>query len=161
MEPWQYILAVAAPSILLLMILSGLRKRKRRKQRDFTRKLETALQPEEEIQAVYTLRGVCWVATDRRLLRNTKMGFGAIPYEKIRQLKGVNEEGGATVSAKRMVSFTVKADQDYSFSGKSEAFTAFAAAVSAGVKKAKAKSKARKDEGVKTEKKKSTAKKKE
>ena len=113
MNDWQYLAAIALLLILLLAIRSAVIKRRKRLERDFTRKLETLLQPRETVKVVCPNHEGRWVLTSRRLLIETKEGFMAIPFSKIKQLKGVDAAGKATVSPAKMARLTVKTDQEY------------------------------------------------
>ena len=101
MEYWQYLLIAAAAVILLLAVRSAVIKRRKRLERDFTRKLETLLQPRETVKVVCPNAEGRWVLTSRRLLIETKEGFMAIPFSKIKQLKGVDAAGKTTMSPRR------------------------------------------------------------
>lgn len=113
MEPWQYLLAIALVLMLLLAIRSAVIKRRKRKEREFTRKLETVLQPKETVKVVCPNQHGRCVLTSRRLLIDTKEGFYAIPFAKIKRIQGVDKSGKITVSVSKMVSMTVKAEKDY------------------------------------------------
>lgn len=113
METWQYMLAVALAAALLLAIRSAVIKRKKRKERDFTRKLETVLQPRETVKVVCPNRGGRCILTSRRLLVETREGFIAYPFAKIKSLRGLDSSGKTTDSVPKMVSLTVKAEKEY------------------------------------------------
>ncbi|MDO5152204.1 MAG: hypothetical protein Q4D50_02455 [Eubacteriales bacterium] len=113
METWQYMLAVALAAALLLAIRSAVIKRKKRKERDFTRKLETVLQPRETVKVVCPNRGGRCILTSRRLLVETREGFIAYPFAKIKGLRGLDSSGKTTASVPKMVSLTVKAEKEY------------------------------------------------
>ena len=143
MEYWQYLLIAAAAVILLLAIRSAVIKRRKRLERDFTRKLETLLQPRETVKVVCPNAEGRWVLTSRRLLIETKEGFMAIPFSKIKQLKGVDAIGKTTTSPAKMVRLTVKAEQEYTIRNPSKEFADLAKQLKAkmpkktGTKKAK------------------------
>ena len=122
MNNWQYLLVIAAGVVLLLAIRSAVIKRRNRLERDFTRKLETLLQPRETVKVVCPNHEGRWVLTSRRLLLETKEGFMAIPFSKIKQLKGVDAAGKATVSPAKMARLTVKTDQEYTLRNTSREF---------------------------------------
>ena len=122
MNNWQYLLVIAAGVVLLLAIRSAVIKRRNRLERDFTRKLETLLQPRETVKVVCSNHEGRWVLTSRRLLLETKEGFMAIPFSKIKQLKGVDAAGKATVSPAKMARLTVKTDQEYTLRNTSREF---------------------------------------
>ena len=122
MKYWQYLAAIALLLILLLAIRSAVIKRRKRMERDFTRKLETLLQPRETVKVVCPNHEGRWVLTSRRLLIETKEGFMAIPFSKIKQLKGVDAAGKTTASPTKMVRLTVKAEQEYTLRNTSKEF---------------------------------------
>ena len=86
MEYWQYLSGFAAVILAALAIRSAVVKKRKRKERDFTRKLETVLQPRENVKVICPNHGSRWILTSRRLLLDTKDGFLAIPFGKIKKL---------------------------------------------------------------------------
>ena len=118
----QYVLAIVLLLVLAAGILSAQRKRRTRKQRDFTRRLETVLQPKEEIKCTCPSRGGSWIVTNKRLIIEQGEGFLAWPFSKIKSVSGVTAEGKKTTSAAKMVSVTVKTTQEYTLHNHSEAF---------------------------------------
>ena len=106
-------LAVAALLGLLLAIRSSLRARRERKERDFTRTLETALLPRETVKVVCPQKKGRWILTNKRLLLEEKGGFHASALDKIKSVQGKNAAGNRTTSPANMVSLTVKADKDF------------------------------------------------
>lgn len=147
MDYWQYLPVIAVAVILLLAVRSAVIKRRKRLERDFTRKLETLLLPKETVKVVCPNSEGRWVLTSRRLLIETKEGFMAIPFSKIKQLKGVDAAGKATVSPARMARLTVKSEQEYTIRNTSKEFADLAKQLKAkipkktGVKKTKGGSK--------------------
>lgn len=109
----RYILVILALLILAAVIIRADRKRRTRKQRDFTRRMETVLQPKEEIKAVCPSRGGSWIVTNKRLIIEQGEGFLAWPFSKIKSVSGIAAGGKKTVSAAKMVSVTVKTTQEY------------------------------------------------
>jgi len=122
MEHWQYWLAAAVTVGLALAVRSAVIKRRNRIERDFTRKLETVLQPKETVKVVCRDRNGRWILTSRRLLLDTKEGFLALPFGKIKSLRGVDAAGKATASAAKMASVTIKADREYTICNGCETF---------------------------------------
>lgn len=113
METWQYSLAAALAVVLLLAARSAVIKRRKRKERDFTRKLETVLQPKETVKVICpNPHGRC-ILTSRRLLFDTKDGFMALPFARIKRVQGTDNMGKTTAAVSKMVSLTVKAEKDY------------------------------------------------
>ena len=113
MTPSQLGTLAAAALVLLLAIRSNPRKRRARRQRDFTRTLETALLPKETVKVICQQKKGRWILTNKRLLLEEKGGFHAIPLDKIKSIQGKNAAGNRTTSAASMVSLTVKADKDF------------------------------------------------
>ena len=122
MKPWQDLLVIALLIMFALAIRSAVIKNRKRKERDFTRKLETVLQPKETVKLVCPNRGSSCILTSRRLLFDTKEGFQAVPLTKIKKVQGVNKAGNRTAAVPKMVSLTVKAEQDYNLYNTSNQF---------------------------------------
>ena len=138
MTPSQLgLLAVAVLLCLLLAIRSSLRARRERKERDFTRTLETALLPREIIKVVCPQKKGRWILTNKRLLLEEKGGFHAIPLDKIKSVQGKNAAGNRTTSPANMVSLIVRADKDYTIGNTCELFPELAAQLQSGLKKRK------------------------
>ena len=125
MNHWHYVLAAALLLLLLLILRSRFLRRRNRKHREFSRKLETVLQPKENVKAVCPNGKYHWIATDKRLLMENGEGFRAIPYGKLK-FSGEDAFGKKTTSAAKMAALTVKADRDYLLRGKGPEFTALA-----------------------------------
>ena len=115
-------LAAAVLLSLLLAIRSSLRARRERKERDFTRTLETALLPRETIKVVCPQKKGRWILTNKRLLLEEKGGFHAIALDKITSAQGKNTAGNRTTSPANMVSLTVKADKDFTIQNRNDQF---------------------------------------
>ena len=118
----QYILLLLAFLALAAVMISADRKRRARKQRDFTRRLETVLQPKEEIRAVCPNRGGNWILTNKRLIIENGEGFLAWPFSKIKSLSGLTPEGKKTTAPAKMASVTVKAGKEYTLHNHSAEF---------------------------------------
>ena len=114
--------AVAVLLSLLLAIRSSLRARRERKERDFTRTLETALLPRETVKVVCPQKKGRWILTNKRLLLEEKGGFHAIALDKITSAQGKNTAGNRTTSPANMVSLTVKADKDFAIQNLNDQF---------------------------------------
>ena len=130
-------LAVAALLGLLLVIRSSLRARRERKERDFTRTLETALLPRETVKVVCPQKKGRWILTNKRLLLEEKGGFHAISLDKIKSAQGKNAAGNRTTSPVNMVSLTVKADQDFTIQNLNDQFPELVKQLQSGLKKRK------------------------
>lgn len=142
MTLWQYIPAAVLMLLLMRKIRSARKKRRARLERDFSRKLETVLQPRETLKAVLTGRNQRWVLTSRRLLLDTKEGFTAVPFTAIKKAQGYTREGEKTASAAKMDRLTITAEKEYTVYNTGEEFTLLAKTVLSRVKKQKEKKKA-------------------
>ena len=130
-------LAAAVLLILLPAIRSSLRARRERKERDFTRTLETALGPKETIKVICPQKKGRWILTNKRLLLEEKGGFHAIALDKIKSVQGKNAAGNRTTSPANMVSLTVKADKDFTIQNLSDQCPELANQLQSGLKKRK------------------------
>ena len=137
MTPSQLGTLAAAALVLLLAIRSSLRARRERKERDFTRTLETALLPKETVKVVCPQKKGRWILTNKRLLLEEKGGFHAISLDKIKSAQGKNAAGNRTTSPKNMVSLTVKADKDFTIQNCNDQFPELVKQLQAGLKKRK------------------------
>ena len=124
MEPWLYWVAAAGTAgALALAIRSAVINSRLRRQRDFIRTLETVLQPRETVKEICPNgRQGRWILTSKRLLMETKEGFLAVPFEKIRSLHGVDRLGRSTSAPARMTKLMVKGEQEYTLFNTDEAF---------------------------------------
>ena len=141
MTPSQLGILAAATLVLLLAVRSSARKRRARRQRDFTRTLETALLPKETVKVICQQKKGRWILTNKRLLLEEKGGFHAIPLDKIKSIQGKNAAGNRTTSPANMVSLTMKAGKDYSISNTSDQFPELVRQLQAEQKKRKEKEK--------------------
>ena len=130
-------LAAAVLLSLLLAIRSSLRARRERKERDFTRTLETALLPRETVKVVCPQKKGRWILTNKRLLLEEKGGFHAIALDKIKSVQGKNAAGNRTTSPANMVSLTVKADKDFTIQNHNDQFPDLVKQLQSGLKKRK------------------------
>lgn len=128
MESWQVCLTVAigATALGALLLLTAYQRHKMRKQRDFTRKLETVLQKKETVQVICPQKGGRVILTNTRLLTETKVGFTALPLTAIKSLRGTTAEGKNTVSPAKMKSLTIKANTDLLLQNTGEEFVQLA-----------------------------------
>ena len=124
MEPWLYwVAATGTAGALALAIRSAVINSRLRRQRDFIRTLETVLQPRETVKEICPNgRQGRWILTSKRLLMETKEGFLAVPFKKIRSLHGVDRMGKSTLAPARMTKLMVKGDQEYTLFNTDEAF---------------------------------------
>ena len=142
MTHWQYIPAAILILLLVKKIRSALKKHRARLERDFSRKLETVLQPRETVKAVLTGPGQRWVLTSRRLLLDTKEGFTAIPFATIKRAQGHTKEGKKTTSTTQMARLTITAEREFTVENSGEAFQQITKTVLSRVKKQNEKKKA-------------------
>lgn len=127
MIPRQEILVAAAVVLLLfLMIRSSLRKRSEFKFRNAVRKLELVLQPRETIKVICPQKKGRVILTSKRILFETKEGFTAVVIRNIKKVQGKNEKGNRTTVPTKMVSLTIKADQEYTIRNDCPEFEALA-----------------------------------
>ena len=130
-------LAAAVLLILLPAIRSSLRARRERKERDFTRTLETALGPKETIKVICPQKKGRWILTNKRLLLEEKGGFHAIALDKIKSVQGKNAAGNRTTVPANMVSLTVKADKDLIVQNLNDQFPELVKQLQSGLKRRK------------------------
>lgn len=110
--------------LLSAWLAAALDRRKKRKYRDFTRKLETVLRKKETVEVICPQKGGYVVLTTARLLRDTREGFQAVERKAIRRLQGTTAEGKPTVSPPKMKQLTIKADHDLTLQNTGEEFAA-------------------------------------
>ena len=144
MTPSQLGILAAAALVLLLAVRSSLRARRERKQRDFTRTLETVLLPKETVKVIFPQKKGRWILTNKRLLLEEKGGFHAIPLDKIKSIQGKNAAGNRTTSAASMVSLTVKADKDFLIQNSNNQFPELAKLLQSELKQRKEKAEKKK-----------------
>ena len=114
MTNWQYLLlSLAVLLVLGAMLHASVVRHKARKQRDFTRSLETLLQPKETIKVICPQRGFRCILTNKRIIFEQKGAFTAFPFKSITMVQGTNEKGNRTTVPAKMVTLTLKIDKDY------------------------------------------------
>lgn len=133
LENWQYGALAAAALVLSLMLVHAVRKARRLRDRDFTRRLETVLKPRETVKTVCPEKGGRWVLTSERLLLEQGDTFFAIPFGRVRKVTGVDETGKATVAAAKMAVLTVHAEEAHVLHRSGEDFTDLVKGLKAGV----------------------------
>lgn len=127
MIPMQEILVAAAVLMLIAaLVQTSLRKNREYKHRDNTRKLELVLQPRETIKVICPQKKGRVILTSKRVLFETKEGFNALLIKNIKKVQGNNEKGNRTTVPTKMVSLTIKAQQDYTVKNDCEEFAEFA-----------------------------------
>lgn len=127
MIPWQEILIAAAVLMALFLVFRSSRwKNRERKNREKLRKLELVLQPRETIKAICPQKKGRVILTSRRVLFETTQGFTAVVIKDVKKVQGNNEKGNRTTSIPKMVSLTIKAEQEYIIKNNCEEFSEFA-----------------------------------
>ena len=141
----EYLLALLPLAALLLALKNALYKRKLGKQRDFARRLETVLLPRETVKVICPQKKGRAVLTSKRVLFETKTGFTAVNIKDIKRIHGLSEAGKKTTSVQKMVSLTIKANEEYSIVNTGEEFLDLAKQLTAKVKKQNEKKKVKKE----------------
>ena len=127
MTPAEELLIVTGLLLcLLLAVRSSLRRRREGKFKDAARKLELVLQSRETIKVICPQKKGRVILTSKRILFDTKEGFHAVPIKTIKKVQGNNEKGNRTTSLPKMVSLTIKAEQEYKVKNSSPEFAEFA-----------------------------------
>lgn len=109
-----------------LAVRSSLQKRRESRFKDAARKLELVLQPRETIKLICPQKKGRVILTSKRVLFDTKEGFQAVPIKTIKRVQGNNEKGNRTTVPGKMVSLTIKADQEYEIKNSCPEFEEFA-----------------------------------
>lgn len=142
---WQVLLLGSLGALVLLgWILGKIRKYRLRRERDFTRRLETLLLPEETVSAICPGPQGRWVLTSKRLILEAGEEFLAFPFRRIKKVSGVDSTGKATVAAGKMAVATVKTvdDQEFTLSRRRKGeFEALIKGLKTGVSREKSKQK--------------------
>ena len=143
MSEWQILLlTILAFAGLGAIAGSALAVAKLRKQRDFTRRLETLLQPKETVRVICPGAKGRWILTNKRLILECGTRFDAFPFQKIQKVSGQDETGKATVAAGKMQLLTVKAgEKELTLGRRNEDFTVLVKGLKAGVSAARKKAK--------------------
>lgn len=126
MIPMQEILVVAVVLALVAAVRSSLRKRCDYKDKDAARKLELVLQPRETIKVICPQKKGRVILTSKRVLFETKSGFHVVPLKTVKRVQGNNEKGNRTTSVPKMVSLTIRAEQEYEIKNSCPEFEEFA-----------------------------------
>ena len=122
----EILMAAAGVLAAVLVVRSSVRKRREYKYRDGARKLELVLQPRETIKVICPQKKGRVVLTSKRVLFETKGGFHALLIKNIKKAQGNNEKGNRTTVPAKMVSLTIKADQEYTILNDCPEFEEFA-----------------------------------
>ena len=124
-------------ALLAAFVISAVNEHKARRKRDFTRSLETLLQPKETIKVICPQRDFCCILTNNRILFEKKGDFYAFPIKSITKAQGVNEKGNRTTVPAKMVSFTIQIDKAYTLKNTCPEFADLVSRLAAKVKKQK------------------------
>lgn len=148
MELWQKYLLAAGIGLLLLIlaIRRTVRKNRDYKNRSFTRKLETVLQPRENIKVICPQKHGQVILTTRRLLFDTPKGFQAVPLKTIKRVQGLNADYKKTAVVENMTRILVKAEKEHTVSGGTPEFTQLAKQLIRKVESQNRKKKAQKEQ---------------
>jgi len=141
----EYLLALLPLAALLMALRNERQKRRLGKQRDFARKLELVLLPRETVKVICPQKKGNVVLTSKRVLFETKTGFTAVTIKDIKRTQGLSEEGKKTTSVPKMVSLTIRANEEYTIVNTGEEFLDLARQLTAKVKKQHEKKKAQKE----------------
>jgi len=113
MTNWQYLLLASFGGLLLFFwVVSAVRRHRERKNRDFTRSLETLLQSRETVKVICPQKGFRCIVTNSRVILEKKGSFSAFPLKAVRKVQGKNKEGNRTTVPGKMVSLTLVMEQD-------------------------------------------------
>lgn len=135
---WQYLLLILAGVLVLLAMLhASIVKARVRRQRDFTRSLETLLQPKETIKVICPQKGFRCILTNNRIIFEIKGSFTAFPIKSVTKVQGTNEKGNRTTVPAKMVTMTVKIDKDYTLKNTGAEFCELAGQLSDRIKRQK------------------------
>ena len=123
----QAALVTAAVLLSLYATVRSFRQRRREyRLRDSVRKLELVLQPRETVKVICPQKKGRVILTSKRVLFDTKDGFNAVPIKTIKRVQGNNEKGNRTTALPKMVSLTIRAEQDYEIKNSCPEFEEFA-----------------------------------
>lgn len=146
MNQWQYLLLAVGGLVFLLAVRSAVLTRSERKQRDFTRSLETLLQPKETIKVICHQKRARYILTSHRLILERKGKFHAVTLKQITKAQGTNKEGNRTTVPAKMVTLTVKAEKEYVIRNTGAEFEELARQLTAVIKKQNDKKKGKANE---------------
>lgn len=138
------LLALCVGVVLLIVLRDRLRLWKKRRERDFQRRLELVLLPKETVKAVCPQKKGYCVLTNKRVLFTAGETFTALPIKDIKRTQGFTAEGKKTTSVPKMVKLTMKGEQEHTIANTGEEFAALAKPLIAAVQKQNQKKKAKK-----------------
>ena len=121
----EVLVAAAVLTALVAAVQASRRKRKEYRSRDSVRKLELVLQPRETVKVICPQKKGRVILTSKRVLFDTKDGFNAVPVKTIKKVQGNNEKGNRTTSVSKMVSLTIRAEQEYEIKNSCPEFEEF------------------------------------
>ena len=126
MEYWQELLWAAVILFLVLWMRAAVRRNRDRTRRDADRKLELVLQGRESVKVILPQKKGRVILTSKRVLFETAQGFTAVPIKTVKRVQGNNEKGNRTTVIAKMVSLTIKAEQEYEIKNNCPEFETFA-----------------------------------
>ena len=84
------------------------------------------MQPRETVKVICPQKKGRVILTSKRVLFDTKDGFNAVSIKSIKRVQGNNEKGNRTTVPAKMVSLTIKAEQEYEIKNSCPEFAEFA-----------------------------------
>lgn len=124
MTNWQLLLYLTiAIALAAAFVICAINTHKNRKHRDFTRSLETLLQPNETIKVICPQKGFRCILTNKRIIFEKKGDFTAFPIKNIQKIQGVNEKGNRTTVPAKMRSVTIVIDREFMLHNNCPAFS--------------------------------------
>ena len=122
-------------ALLAAIVISAVNKHKFRKHWDFTRSLETLLQPKETVKVICQQKDFRCILTNTRIIFEKKGDFTAFPIKSVTKVQGLNEKGNRTTVPANMKSLSIKIDNEYTLYNTCPEFTDLVSQLSAKVKK--------------------------
>ena len=112
-------------ALLAAIVISAVNKHKFRKHRDFTRSLETLLQPKETVKVICQQKDFRCILTNTRIIFEKKGDFTAFPIKSVTKVQGLNEKGNRTTVPANMKSLAIKIDKEYVLQNTGDEFLDF------------------------------------
>lgn len=111
-----------AAAMLALLLWRRIARWREQKRRDFTRTLDTLLLPGERISVQCETGGGHIMLSNKRLLIQKKGNYAALPFKKIKRLRGVDAAGKTTSAPSKITRLTVQAEREYVLESKDPEF---------------------------------------
>ena len=112
-------------ALLAAIVISAVNKYQFRKHRDFTRSLETLLQPKETVKVICQQKDFRCILTNTRIIFEKKGDFTAFPIKSVTKVQGLNEKGNRTTVPANMKSLVIKIDREYMLQNTGDEFLDF------------------------------------